>query len=386
MSADNPSMPAARATDAAITPRSVLLWVWRHLRVGALISVGVAGFLNLVYRAPFGVTLVYSLCIGLTITFLIELGRVGAGTWWPRRRSGGDSRAREWPGWGFMAPWVLASAMVGYAIGSLLGDALTGLPRTASTFGGNPRSVALVLLVSVGVSLGITWFFYTRGRLASAQAQAEAARRTALENQLKLMRSQLEPHMLFNTLANLRVLIGLDAARAQDMLDHLIAFLRSTLAASRLEQRPLADEFSHLADYLALMAIRMGPRLQVAFDLPAELASAPVPPLLLQPLVENAVRHGLEPQVAGGRIGVQARRDGARLWLTVRDTGAGLPAVHGQAPVAADGGFGTAQVRERLAVLYGAQAGLTLAPADDGEGGTLAEVWLPVAGPIRAPA
>jgi LytS/YehU family sensor histidine kinase len=97
------------------------------------------------------------------------------------------------------------------------------------------------------------------------------------------------------------------------MLDHLIAFLRTTLAATRADRHPLATEFDALRDYLALMAVRMGPRLQVQLDLPDELRAAAVPPLLLQPLVENAIKHGLEPKVEGGRIEVVARRQGRHL-------------------------------------------------------------------------
>jgi hypothetical protein len=96
----------------------------------------------------------------------------------------------------------------------------------------------------------------TTERLASARAAAEAAQRQAAEHQLRLLQSQLEPHMLFNTLANLRVLIALDPPRAQAMLDRLIAFLRSTLQASRAGTHTLADEFARLDDYLGLMAVR----------------------------------------------------------------------------------------------------------------------------------
>ena len=143
-------------------------------------------------------------------------------------------------------------------------------------------------------------------RLAHARADAEAARRAAAENQLKLLESQLEPHMLFNTLANLRVLIGIDPPRAQAMLDRLIAFLRATLNASRSTLHPLATEFERIGDYLALMGMRMGPRLQSQLSLPDALRDVGVPPLLLQPLVENSIKHGLEPQIAGGRIEVDA--------------------------------------------------------------------------------
>jgi sensor histidine kinase YesM len=186
--------------------------------------------------------------------------------------------------------------------------------------------------------------------------------------------------MLFNTLANLRVLITLDPPRAQAMLDRLIGYLRATLGASRSDTHPLSVEFALLDDYLALMALRMGARLQVQLDLPESLRALPVPPLLLQPLVENSIRHGLEPKVAGGRVEVRAAAQGDRLLLTVRDTGVGLAASLAPADGGAlDGsGYGTGHVAERLDALYGARARFTLRPADDREGGTLAEVNLPL--------
>jgi LytS/YehU family sensor histidine kinase len=112
-------------------------------------------------------------------------------------------------------------------------------------------------------------------------------------------------------------------------------------------------------------------------DLPDELRALPVPPLLLQPLVENCIHHGLEPKVAGGRIELMARRDGKQLRLTVRDTGIGLA----DAPASQGAGFGTTQVRERLSALFGDQAALTLATAADAEGGTQATVTLPLPSP-----
>src|SRR3569623_437905 len=112
--------------------------------------------------------------------------------------------------------------------------------------------------------------------------------------------------MLFNTLANLRALSGVDPNRAQEMLDHMIAYLRATLNASRAASHSLQAEFDRLQDYLELMAIRMGPRLRFTLDLPGALAQDTVPSLLLQPLVENAIQHGLEPKVGGGEVRVAA--------------------------------------------------------------------------------
>jgi LytS/YehU family sensor histidine kinase len=146
------------------------------------------------------------------------------------------------------------------------------------------------------------------------------------------------------------------------MLDHMIAYLRATLNASRATSHSLQAEFDRLQDYLELMAIRMGPRLAFTLDLPGALAQQKVPSLLLQPLVENAIQHGLEPKVGGGEIRVTARREGDDVVIEVRDTGVGLS---GGSP-AAGKGFGMSQVRERLATLYGARASIDFANADGG--------------------
>ncbi|HEY2187287.1 MAG TPA: ATP-binding protein, partial [Caldimonas sp.] len=164
------------------------------------------------------------------------------------------------------------------------------------------------------------------------------------------------------------------------MLDRLIAFLRASLAGSRSDSQSLAAEFARLRDYLALMEVRMGDRLATRFTLPTTLVSAQIPPLLLQPIVENSIRHGLEPQREGGRIEIVAARDGDALVVTVRDTGAGATDV----TPTVGGGFGLDHVRERLATLYGSAASFDLAPATDGGGGMVATVRLPLA--TEAPA
>jgi len=373
-------MTVAPAADGARRPlmQRMVLWLWRELRVGVPIGLIAATFISVMFNDPFVRTLVYSLCIGLSIQLLIEGGRYGLAGWLLRRGADSASLRNHWPGWKWMLPWCIGAALVGYFGGSLLADWLTGGQRTHSPFG-NLRALSLILMFSLGFTLAAVWFFYSRSRMLTLQAKTEAAERSAAESQLKLLQSQLEPHMLFNTLANLRVLIGTDPARAQAMLDRLIAFLRTTLAASRSGSHALADEFEHLGDYLALMAVRMGPRLQVRVDLPDALRALPVPPLLLQPLVENCIRHALEPQVRGGRIDLSAAREGDMLVLRVRDTGVGLAHV----PPSNGSKFGLRQVRERLATLYGSRARLTLEEAPGDEGGTLATVRLPL--PAQSP-
>jgi LytS/YehU family sensor histidine kinase len=266
-----------------------------------------------------------------------------------------------------MAAIVPLGTLLGYGLGNSL--AVWLLDDTNSL---DVRLLALTFFMAMFIGVAVSYFFYSRERLAASLAQAEQAERMAVEQRLQLLASQLEPHMLFNTLANLRALIGVNPQRAQAMLDRLIVFLRATLDASRAATHPLATEFARIADYLELMQIRMGSRLQTCLLLPDGLAALPVPALLLQPLVENAIKHGLEPHVQGGRIELSAERVGAELLLRVRDTGVGI------APEVASNGFGLTQVRERLATLYGAAASVELAPAADAEGGTLVTMRLPL--------
>ncbi|WP_454722760.1 MULTISPECIES: sensor histidine kinase [Cupriavidus] len=351
-------------------------WLLRELRIGVPVALGAALFFSALYREPFGINLVYSACITAAVQALIQAGRHGLLRLGFRQDAAAPG-GRPWPGWRLMFPWVLVSGILGYLGGSALAAWLTGTGGGPAELARNPRALMVSTIVVAVLSLGISYIFYARGRLAAMAAREQAAMRSAAENQLRLLESQLEPHMLFNTLGNLRVLIGQDPQRAQRMLNQLIAFLRATLEASRAGPHPLSSEFARIADYLGLMQVRMGPRLRTALDLPPELAGLPVPPLLLQPLVENAIRHGLEPKLDGGEIRLAARRDGNVLVLTVRDTGIGLR-VMPLAPAPDASCFGTAQVRERLAQLYGDRAGFTLDNAADGAGGALATVRLPL--------
>lgn len=183
--------------------------------------------------------------------------------------------------------------------------------------------------------------------------------------------------MLFNTLANLRALITADPARAVVLLDHLNDFLRATLGASRAGTHGVDKEFGLLRDYLEIMAVRMGERLRYSLDIGAGVAGLPLPALLLQPLVENSIRHGLEPKAEGGEVRITASRVGDELVVEVLDTGIGLDparAASGHAPE----GYGLAHVRERLRTRYGARASVKLSA--HGSAGTLARVALPVMG------
>jgi LytS/YehU family sensor histidine kinase len=275
-------------------------------------------------------------------------------------------------------PWILLVAPTGYVGGALIGDALTGRNHVQEVLGSEASRIAVVLLVTLLFSIAVTYFFVSRHRLSELALQAQTAQTLAAETRLKLLESQLEPHMMFNTLANLRALIGTDPPRAQAMLDHLDGYLRATLSASRAPLHPLSAEFDRSTDYLALMQVRMGPRLSVTLDLPAALQDHPVPPLLLQPLVENAIRHGLEPHSQGGHVALRAARVDNTLTLCVQDNGVGLAEAAATVP-AGVGGVGLQLVRERLTAQYGGAARLTVAPV--ASGGTVATVVLPLPTP-----
>jgi signal transduction histidine kinase len=348
-----------------------LAYAARHLLIAVPLCTFIALFLSTVFSDPLSRMLVFSLSIGVSCQLLIDAGRRTVAWWLARTRPDSEPLRRGWPGWQWTAPIIVLGVAGGIQIGYAMAGWILGIPASPPAWG-NWRSWFIILSTCLIASIGVTALFWSRGRLAAAEAQAQRAKSAAVENQLKLLESQLEPHMLFNTLANLRVLIALDPPRAQAMLDRLIAFLRATLNASRVGTHALSAEFDRLADYLALMQIRMGPRLQFAFELPNELRDTPLPPLLLQPLVENSITHGLEPKVEGGRIDVRAAREGAMLVLTVRDSGVGLSSA------AATQGtrFGTQQVRDRLAALYGSAATFTLERAAGG--GTEARITLPL--------
>ncbi len=369
------------------TSPSLLSRLARGLLFLAVLCTAIALFLTLVGGRPY-VSFVYSFSIGICCWVMIDVTRLLVSQWL-RRRQRLSGVAPPGPqtfelGWAGMAPLIVAGAIFGPPLGLAIGDALTG--RSSHSYWDlSAKGTQVTLAISLLATLVTVLIRAAQGRAAAMQLRAEAAQREAAEAQLRLLQSQLEPHMLFNTLANLRVLIGLEPARAQAMLDRLIAFLRSTLAASRTDTHALADEFARIDDYLALMQVRMGPRLRVTLELPAALAALPVPPLLLQPLVENAIKHGLEPQVAPGRIVVSAHLEGAELRLCVHDDGQGLSAAAKPRTDAVPGaGFGLPQVRQRLSGRFGDSARLEIGPAPQGQG-TLACVILPVAAGRAAP-
>ena len=211
---------------------------------------------------------------------------------------------------------------------------------------------------------------------ARQQEQMAQAARLLAEAQLRALQAQIEPHFLYNTLANVVSLIGSDPQRARHMLERLIDFLRASLSASRAESTTLGAELDLAAAYLDLLGVRMGARLRWRIEADTACRALPLAPMLVQPLVENAIMHGLEPKVEGGEIVLRARVAGDALCIDVADDGIGLaPAQPAPAP-RPGGGVGLSNLRERLRSLHGAQARLEL--IENPGGGVSSRLLLPL--------
>jgi len=308
----------------------------RGLIVGA-VNLVIAALQTLLAGRGLASSLVYSLAIGTSIWVCVDVMRVVL------HRVLQSSGPHYWAWTWRMAVFVALGVVLGYSVGTWVGDAYTG-KSTLALLTQAPEQLLGLLLFSLVVSVGFVVFFYLREYNAELKRQAADA-------QLRLLQSQLEPHMLFNTLANLRALVSSDTQQALLMLDKLNRYLRTTLSASRTLMHPLSEEMAQLQDYLDIMTLRMGERLSYRIDLPESLASFPVPPLLLQPLVENAIRHGLEPHLGLGQLTISAQDRIHTVVLTVSDNGVGVAE-----QLKTPSGFGLWNVKQRLLTQYGEKA------------------------------
>jgi len=351
----------------------------RHLPVdfaiGMAFNVGVAMILTYLMHmgGGFWENLVFSMCVGSLALLFIDGGRL---ILW---------KLNFPPRLPFLA-LVMISIPTAKVLGNMIAISILGLPEKnagAHTIGKNGTEF---LIITFLISAAIIWFFRTRAKLSMLAACAEtekactaATEKQAMQAQLQMLQAQIEPHMLFNTLANLQGLIAIDPVRAQHMLDQLILYLRATLSSSRAEKTTLSHEFALMEAYLGLMSVRMGARLSYTLQLPAALRDVHVLPMLLQPLVENAFKHGLEPNIAGGRIDVTAAEQQGMLTLAVADTGLGLdaPLRPGQSADGLDGSHvGLSNVRERLQAMYGGRASLSL--SGNTPSGVIAQLAIPM--------
>ncbi len=216
-----------------------------------------------------------------------------------------------------------------------------------------------------------------QARLAELARQHDRLQAQQLEAQFSALNAQIEPHFLFNTLANVKRLYETAPERGRDMMASLIAYLRAALPSMRQGMSTLGQELELARSYLTILQMRMGERLRFDIEADAALFSTPLPPMVLPTLVENAIKHGLSPLPEGGRIDITARREpaGAGLLLEVRDTGQGFAASGGS-------GVGLANTRARLMAMFGREAWLELESAEPR--GVIARVRVPVAGAARS--
>ena len=317
----------------------------------------VAAFLLLLNHFGFVNNLIYSHAIGLSI-YALALGL--------SRLVGADRADRK-----ALVIAVPLGCLLGIELGCwITGDSLLGSELPLGT-------LLATLAVPLVIGTVATHYFYTRGQLAEQRAQLKQAElERALDQQrlsearLKMLQAQIEPHFLFNTLSNILNLIEDDPAIARTMLADLTRLLRRSLQRGRLDSLALAEEMSDIRAYVEIQAQRMGPRLRCSIQVDPGLESVQIAPYLVQPLVENAIRHGLEPQVGGGELRIDARRTGETLTIEVADTGGGLRADHPP-------GLALANISARLAAIYGERAGLSLHP--NAPSGVIARLRLPLA-------
>ena len=334
-------------------------------------------------------TVVFSLAVALAFSILFSNGRgresVGSwGAWylgcaivsltigssirvalWVAGWMAGAARLRRWTPWQrslyfFFVPTL--GVVVGWPLGMTWGF---GIDVRRFFRLEQPMVLSSTLLIMLLITVVFQLFF----RSSARQIQAE---NRATEAQLRLLQAQIEPHFLFNTLANVVSLMEVDAPRAKSMLEAFVDYLRASLSGLGHGAHTLGDEIDLVEAYMKIIKIRMEDRLHYAIDVPAALRALALPPLTLQPLVENAIVHGLEPQIAGGRVRIGAQRASDRLVITVDDDGAGFAAsamAGARLPMGAttttspgrSAGTALVNIRQRLAQIYGASASLELA-------------------------
>jgi hypothetical protein len=222
-----------------------------------------------------------------------------------------------------------------------------------------PQLAFLFILLSAAIKIAYAGRVKAEAKAAQAQevAEAESLQRQVVEARMAAMQAQVEPHFLFNTLASIDHLIEVDPPRASRMQKNLIALLRASMPAMRDKATHLGRELEVVRPYLEILKVRMEERLRPQVDVPEGLYSADFPPMMLQSLVENAIKHGLEPKAEGGSLAVSAEVAHGKLHVSVADTGVGFARA-----ATAGTGTGLSNIRERLKLIYGDAAELRIAP------------------------
>jgi hypothetical protein len=271
--------------------------------------------------------------------------------------------SRRWVRYPALAFAVAASAALGL-VGAMVAEAWLACNGVVDgCFGDNglaPTFASLYVRYGSLCAVFAVVFVYLRiaedSTLRSQQAEVDRARfvQRMEEARLRMLQAQIEPHFLFNTLANVRRLYQTAPADGAAMLDHLMRYLAVALPQMRATDSTLDREAELTRSYLEIQRLRMGHRLQFDIDIPPALLGSPVPPMMLVTLAENAIKHGLAPLPEGGHVGISATVQGPELQVRVADSGQGFTHSSG-------GGTGLANIRARLAGMYGAAGRLSLA-------------------------
>lgn len=260
---------------------------------------------------------------------------------------------------------------VSVAMGLTLAFYLTGVGSWRATYAWQSVMIGLFF----GVIGSIAYFLSERIHILDAEVkqrrlnEVEREKRE-VEAHLRLLQAQIEPHFLFNTLANVSSLIEVDAVQARRLLERLNDWLRVALARTRSESATLNDELTLLENYLQILQMRFGSRLRWQVEAAEDVRAINFPPMLLQPLVENAIRHGIEPKLGGGQLTISAKVEQGMLYLRVDDDGAGFN------NKTSGSGAGLENIRARLLVLYGSSAKLTLQTNEPGGVSSILELPL----------
>lgn len=232
-------------------------------------------------------------------------------------------------------------------------------------------------LIVVAIGIYMLWFLYIEEKLCSYEASIQIEKinklsneKKLLESRLKLLKAQVEPHFLFNTLTSIVSLDDIDPSKAKAMQINFMAYLDEIFNKMRSDKTTVGQEIKLLELYLDIFRIRMGRRLSYAIRSEPYLDQITFPSMLIQPIVENAIKHGIEPKVAGGNITISAQIEGKKLIWQIADTGVGISNESGL-------GIGLGNVMDRMDSLYGPDAELTI--EDNEPSGTRVTVEVPYA-------
>lgn len=315
-----------------------------------IFNTAIAAVLTLLMpRIPFQYELIYSQCIGFSVMSI----NVTLITYM-------KSGLVRWAVFAFTLP-------LSVALGLTLAFTMSGMGSWHDEHAWQSMLVGLFFGLIGAIVVLLTERIDTEVKLREL-VRVESEKRE-MEAQLKLLQAQIEPHFLFNTLANVGSLIDSDPSQAKRLLERLNDWLHLALSRTRNDRNTLAEEIDMLENYLHILKIRFSTRLNWHIELPDAARLSVFPPMLLQPLVENAVRHGIEPKLGGGKIDIRVTIENATLRIVVSDSGAGLQSESGA-------GTGLSNVRARLQTLFG-EAGKLVLHSND-EGGVTAMLTLPI--------